>query len=267
MYIAKTASVPVVGTTMGGAGRRRTASLARRPLAALLGVVLVGVALVGLSPVVALALPFGGEAPVTAPAPLLDETRPAAASSETIVLAGGCFWGVQKVFQHVKGVQRAVSGYAGGSKRNAEYETVSNGTTGHAESVEITYDPAQVSLGTLLRVYFSVAHNPTELNRQGPDTGTQYRSAIFTNNPEQMRIAQSYIKQLDATPLYGRPIVTRIEPLPAFYPAENYHQDYATRHPESGYIVFNDLPKVRNLEQLFPQLYRRDPVLVAGANH
>ena len=187
-------------------------------------------------------------------------------SSETIVLAGGCFWGVQKVFQHVRGVERAVSGYAGGSAATADYDTVSTGRTGHAESVQVTFDPSVVSVGTLLRVYFSVAHNPTEVDRQGPDHGTQYRSEIFTTNDEQKRVAAAYIHQLDESGVYGRRIATRIEPLERFYPAEGYHQDYATLHPDSGYIAHFDLPKVRNLERLFPQLYRADPVLVAASS-
>jgi peptide-methionine (S)-S-oxide reductase len=205
------------------------------------------------------------EAAVPIPAPVLDAPLAAAHHSETVVLAGGCFWGVQKVFQHVRGVQRAVSGYAGGNATTADYETVSTGRTGHAESVQVTFDPAVVSLGTLLQVYFSVAHNPTEVDRQGPDHGTQYRSEIFTSNDAQKRIAEAYIRQLDGAGVYGRPIATRVESLQAFYAAEDYHQDYATLHPDSGYIAQYDLPKVRNLERIFPQLYRADPVLVAAA--
>lgn len=203
---------------------------------------------------------------VMVPAPVLDPPVAAAHQTQTVVLAGGCFWGVQKVFQHVRGVQRAVSGYAGGSAGSADYETVSTGRTGHAESVQITYDPSVVSFGTLLRVYFSVAHNPTELNRQGPDHGTQYRSEIFTTSDEQKRVAQAYIAQLDGAGVFSRPIVTRVEPLEKFYAAEDYHQDYATLHPDSGYIATFDLPKVRNLERLFPAQYRADPVLVAVAS-
>jgi len=203
---------------------------------------------------------------VVIPAPAADAPLARAHGSETIVLAGGCFWGVQKVFQHVRGVERAVSGYAGGDAKTADYETVSTGRTGHAESVQITFDPSVVSVGTLLRVYFSVAHNPTQLNYQGPDHGTQYRSEIFTTNDEQKRVAAAYIHQLDEAHAFGAPIVTRIEPLQQFYAAEAYHQDYATLHPDSGYIAHFDLPKVRNLEQLFPQLYRTAPVLVAVAS-
>jgi len=178
------------------------------------------------------------------------------------VLAGGCFWGIQGVFQHVKGVTRAVSGYAGGDKGSAEYETVSLGSTGHAESVQVTYDPRQVSYGQLLQVFFSVAHDPTQLNRQGPDTGTQYRSAIFPTSDEQASVAKAYIAQLDQAHVFGTAIVTRIEPGRAFYPAEDYHQDFLTRHPSYPYIVVNDLPKVEDLKRLFPDLYRSAPALV-----
>jgi peptide-methionine (S)-S-oxide reductase len=209
---------------------------------------------------------IAAEDAVLIPAPVVDAPLAAAHGSETVVLAGGCFWGVQKVFQHVRGVQRAVSGYAGGSAATADYDTVSTGRTGHAESVQVTFDPAVVSFGTLLQVYFSVAHNPTELDRQGPDHGTQYRSEIFTTNDDQKRVAQAYIRQLDAAGAYGRRIATRIEPLEKFFAAEDYHQDYATLHPDSGYIAHYDLPKVRNLERLFPQQYRVDPVLVAVAS-
>jgi len=208
------------------------------------------------------------EDPVALPAPLADEA-PAGRTIEKAVFSGGCFWGVQKVFQHIKGVQRAVSGYAGGGAGTANYDTVSGGSTGHAESVEVTFNPAVVSFGKLLQVFFSVAHNPTEVDRQGPDHGTQYRSEVFTTNDEQKRVAEAYIRQLDQAGIFGRRIATRVEPLPGFYAAEDYHQDYATLHPDSRYIAIYDLPKVRNLEQFFPQLYRADPVLVAtsGAGH
>ncbi len=196
------------------------------------------------------------EAAVAIPVPAMDSKAPAGIHAEKAVLAGGCFWGVQGVFQHVKGVSKVVSGYAGGSKETASYETVSSGQTGHAESVEITFDPSVVSYGTILQIYFSVAHDPTELNRQGPDTGTQYRSAIFTNDPDQKQVAETYIAQLDKAGVYPQPIVTRIEPLAGFYPAENYHQDYATLHPENPYIAYNDLPKIDNLSKVFPALYR-----------
>ncbi|MDE2337010.1 MAG: peptide-methionine (S)-S-oxide reductase MsrA [Alphaproteobacteria bacterium] len=189
------------------------------------------------------------------PKPLLDETAPKTAENRVIVLSGGCFWGVQAVFQHVKGVVRAVSGYAGGAAATANYETVSTGTTGHAESVEVTYDPREISAGKLLQVFFSVAHDPTELNRQGPDTGTQYRSAIFYTSPEQEKIAQDYIAQLDAAHVFSKPIVTEVAPLPKFYPAEAYHQNYAAEHPDNPYIVANDLPKVADLRKEFKDIY------------
>jgi peptide-methionine (S)-S-oxide reductase len=179
-----------------------------------------------------------------------------AASHETAVFSGGCFWGVQLVFQHVKGVVSATSGYAGGSAADAHYDIVSSGTTGHAESVQVVYDPAKVSYGQLLKIFFSVVHNPTELNRQGPDTGTQYRSAIFTTSSEQQRIAQAYIAQLDAAHVYPGKIVTQVNALPAFYPAEAYHQNFATLHPYQPYIYFNDRPKLEHLKQKFPEWYK-----------
>jgi peptide-methionine (S)-S-oxide reductase len=194
----------------------------------------------------------------------MDETTPAA-STEVAILAGGCFWGVQGVFQHVDGVISAISGYAGGARDTAHYEMTSSGTTGHAESVRITFDPHRISYGRILQIYFSVAHDPTELNRQGPDTGTQYRSAIFAQTPEQVRIATAYIAQLNQAKVFASPIVTTIEPDKAFYPAEEHHQDYLTLHPTQPYIAINDLPKVRALEELFPNFYRSDPVLVAAA--
>lgn len=197
---------------------------------------------------------------VLIPPPTLDET--VRGNTETAVFAGGCFWGVQGVFQHVKGVKRAVSGYAGGTADTAQYERVSDGDTGHAESVEVTFDPTQVTFGSLLQIYFSVAHNPTELNRQGPDTGTQYRSAIFTDNPEQQRVAQAYIAQLDAARSFNKPIVTKLETYNGFYPAEDYHQDFLTEHPSYPYIVINDMPKVAQLKQLYPERYQEKPVLV-----
>ncbi|MGH9385886.1 MAG: peptide-methionine (S)-S-oxide reductase MsrA [Vicinamibacterales bacterium] len=200
---------------------------------------------------------------VALPAPAVD--LPAGdVISEVAVLAGGCFWGVQGVFQHVKGVTNAVSGYAGGNKATAHYEMIGNGATGHAESVEVTYDPRQVSYGRLLQIFFSVAHDPTQLNRQGPDFGTQYRSAIFPANDEQAAVAKAYIAQLDRAHTYKRPIVTTIEPGRAFYPAEAYHQDFLTRHPTYPYIVINDLPKIEDLKRVFPELYRAKPVLVSN---
>jgi peptide-methionine (S)-S-oxide reductase len=194
-------------------------------------------------------------------APQIDET--AQTTSAVAVLAGGCFWGVQGVFQHVEGVKNAVSGYAGGAKETASYNAVGNGTTGHAEAVRITYDPFKISYGRILQIYFSVAHDPTELNRQGPDVGPQYRSAIFPTNAEQARVAEAYIAQLNQSQAFKTPIVTRIEPEKIFYPAEAYHQDFLTRHPAHPYIAIYDLPKIASLKRAFPELYRADPVLVA----
>jgi peptide-methionine (S)-S-oxide reductase len=198
---------------------------------------------------------------VVIPAPAVDE-QPGPRTTETAVLAGGCFWGVQGVFQHVDGVTRAVSGYAGGEADAADYQTVGQGTTGHAESVEITFDPTKISYGKILQIYFSVAHDPTQFNYQGPDMGPQYRSAIFPASEEQARVAKAYIAQLDQAHVYGDAIVTTIEPGHAFYPAEDYHQDFLTLNPTYPYIVINDLPKVENLKRLFPELYRDEPVLV-----
>jgi peptide-methionine (S)-S-oxide reductase len=200
--------------------------------------------------------------PVALPRPLVD-VGSGDSGAQTAVFAGGCFWGVQAVFQHVSGVQSAASGYTGGDARDAQYEIVSSGNTGHAESVEVTFDPARVSYGELLRVFFTVAHDPTQLNRQGPDRGTQYRSAIFTTTADQARVANAYIAQLDAAKLFRAPIVTTVAPLTAFYPAEPYHQDYATRHPHNPYIVINDAPKVAALQREFPDLYTPQPVLVS----
>jgi len=187
--------------------------------------------------------------------PVVDAAKTADKRTATAVFAGGCFWGIEAVFKHVKGVTSAVSGYAGGSAKTAHYEIVGTGLTGHAESVEVTYDPSQISYGQLLRVFFSVAHDPTQLNRQGPDVGTQYRSVIFYADPDQKRIAQAYIDQLSSAKVFAQPIVTQLTPLNAFYRAEDYHQDYLARHPESMYIVINDLPKLNHLRQEFPQFY------------
>lgn len=183
---------------------------------------------------------------------------------ETAVLAGGCFWGMQGVFEHVKGVRQVLAGYSGGKKATANYETVSTGETRHAESVQIKFDPSQISYGQILRVYFSVAHNPTELNRQGPDEGTQYRSEIFYATPAQERVAKAYIAQLDAAHVFPAPIVTRVGPLTGFYPAEGYHQDFLIHHPNYPYIVINDAPKIVNLKRLLPALYDAMPVTVAS---
>lgn len=190
------------------------------------------------------------------PKPEVDSPLADAKGQETVVLAGGCFWGVQGVFQHLKGVDSAVSGYAGGHVDSPGYEMVSTGLTGHAESVSVTFDPSQVSYGTILMVYFSVAHDPTQLNRQGPDSGSQYRSAIFYSSDQQKDIAIAYVRQLDAAQVYPHKIVTQIAPLKGFYRAEEYHQDYLNTHPNQPYIVYNDLPKIANLKKDFPQLYR-----------
>jgi len=184
---------------------------------------------------------------------------------QTAVLSGGCFWGVQGVFQHTAGVTSAVSGYAGGSQMTATYDQVSNGNTGHAESVQVKYDPKKISYGRLLQIFFSVVHDPTQLNRQGPDSGTQYRSAIFTTSDEQKKVAEAYIAQLNAAKVYPRPIVTKVGPLQGFFPAEAYHQDYLTLHPNQPYIAYNDLPKVENLKKLFADNYIEKPTLVSAS--
>jgi peptide-methionine (S)-S-oxide reductase len=195
----------------------------------------------------------------------VDEPVATGSAQETAVLAGGCFWGVQAVFQHVKGVKQVLSGYAGGASSTAQYETVSSGRTGHAESVRITFDPHQISYGRILQIYFSVAHDPTQLNRQGPDSGTQYRSDVFVMNDSQRRVAQGYVAQLDHAGVFHHPIVTRIDTFNGFYPAEDYHQDFATLHPDHPYIAFNDLPKVENLKRIYPDLYQTTPVLVGAS--
>jgi peptide-methionine (S)-S-oxide reductase len=206
-------------------------------------------------------MPAAGQEGLALPAPAVDVAA-TQASSAVMVLAGGCFWGVQGVFQHVKGVTNAVSGYAGGAKHTATYEQTNDGTTGHAESVQITFDPRQISYGQLLHVFFSVAHDPTQRNRQGPDTGTQYRSTIFPANAEQAAVAKAYIAQLDGTRAFKKAIVTTIEMDRPFYTAEKYHQDFLVRNPTYPYIVYNDLPKIANLKRLFPDLFRATPVLV-----
>jgi peptide-methionine (S)-S-oxide reductase len=195
------------------------------------------------------------------PAPAEDEIA-GDAKTEVAVLAGGCFWGVQGVYQHVKGVSRALSGYAGGPSSSANYETVVRGRSGHAESVQVTFDPSQVSYGKILQIFFSVAHDPTELNRQGPDVGTQYRSTIFPANARQEKAARAYIAQLNHARVFDAPVVTTIEMVRPFYAAEDYHQDYLIRNPSNPYIVFNDLPKIGELKRVFPDLYRSSPVLV-----
>ncbi|HVB89393.1 MAG TPA: peptide-methionine (S)-S-oxide reductase MsrA [Beijerinckiaceae bacterium] len=203
------------------------------------------------------------ESAVAVPAPAYDAAG--APGLQSVVLAGGCFWGVQGVFQHVRGVASAVSGYSGGAKATAHYETVSTGATGHAESVKVTYDPSQISFGRLLQIYFSVVQDPTELNRQGPDVGSQYRSAIFPMNANQALVAKRYIAQLGRSGAFPRPIVTKIEPFKGFYPAEGYHQNFLATHPTYPYIVINDLPKIANLKRLFPKVYQPAPVLVGEA--
>jgi peptide-methionine (S)-S-oxide reductase len=203
------------------------------------------------------------EEAVLIPAPAVDARE--ADGIQTAVLAGGCFWGVQGVFQHTAGIVNAVSGYSGGNKDTADYNLVSTGRTGHAESVEIKYDPKKISYGKILQIFFSVAHDPTQLNRQGPDVGTQYRSAIFAANDEQKKVAEAYISQLNAAKVYRKPIVTKVDSLNAFYAAEDYHQDYLTLHPNQPYIVFNDIPKVENLKKIFADNYIAKPTLVNKA--
>ncbi|MBV9841553.1 MAG: peptide-methionine (S)-S-oxide reductase MsrA [Sphingomonadaceae bacterium] len=222
-----------------------------------------GAAAIGFAAVAISQAPSFAETPaVHAPAPGLDEHPNA--TSETAVFAGGCFWGVQGVFSHVKGVQSAVSGYTGGTLANPGYEDVSTGSTGHAESVRVTFDPRQMSYGRLLQIYFSVVADPTELNRQGPDEGTQYRSALFPTSDAQRRVAAEYIAQLGKVHLWRRPIVTRIEPARAFYPAESHHQDFLALNPTYPYIAINDIPKVEALKRMFPENWRAQPVLVKG---
>jgi peptide-methionine (S)-S-oxide reductase len=205
---------------------------------------------------------FGAEPPVIAP-PRIDNPK-APGAMQTAVLAGGCFWGVQGVFEHVKGVTKVIAGYAGGTETTARYEIVSSGATGHAESVKITFDPSQVTYGQLLQIAFSVVYDPTTLNRQGPDTGTQYRSAIFYADDMQKHIAEAYIAQLDQSHAFPRPIVTRVDPLKGFYAAEDYHQDYLVHNPNAPYIAINDMPKVENFRRTFPDLYSGRPVLVSA---
>jgi peptide-methionine (S)-S-oxide reductase len=208
-------------------------------------------------------VPSSAETAHILPAPAADEA--VGATTKTAVFAGGCFWGVQGVFQHTAGVLNAVSGYAGGSKASANYALVSTGATGHAETVEIKYDPKKISYGKLLQIFFSVVHDPTQLNRQGPDVGPHYRSAIFTNSDEQKKVAEAYIAQLNAAKVYKKPIVTKVGPLEGFYPAEAYHQDYLTLHPTQPYIAYNDIPKVENLKKIFKENYLDKPTLVSQA--
>ena len=206
---------------------------------------------------------YAAEAATVIAAPQVDSPK-VKGPLQTAVFSGGCFWGVQGVFEHVRGVRQVISGYAGGEKNTADYETVSGGSTGHAESVQISFDPAEVSYGELLQVFFSVAHDPTQLNRQGPDSGTQYRSNIFTVDDSQKNIAQAYIAQLDRAHAFPAKIVTRVDPFKGFYPAEGYHQDFLLRNPTHPYIVYNDLPKIDNLKRIFPAKYNEKPVTVAA---
>ena len=219
------------------------------------------IALAVIAPLAALSRP-SSHSPIAVPEAAVTSS-PVAPGLQTVVLAGGCFWGIEAVFEHVKGVTDAVSGYAGGTKEQADYETVSTGTTGHAESVKVTFDPTKVSLEKLLQVFFSVATDPTQLNRQGPDVGPQYRSAIFFADEEQARVARAYIDQLTKAKVYPRPIVTQVVKLQGFYPAEEYHQNFAERNPTYPYIVYNDAPKVANLKKQFPDLYRQETALAA----
>jgi peptide-methionine (S)-S-oxide reductase len=200
----------------------------------------------------------------TIPAPAVDTPAADATGLQTAVLAGGCFWGMQGMFEHVQGVTKVVAGYSGGSKSTARYEMVGTELTGHAESVQITFDPKRISYGQLLRLYFSVAHDPTELNRQGPDSGPSYRSEIFFANPSQERVAKAYVEQLNKASVFKAPIVTKIEPLKGFYPAEGYHQDFLVKNPGHPYIVRNDLPKIDALKQVYPEVFRESPVLVSS---
>ncbi len=217
---------------------------------ALIVVLVLGAALGGRRAIAATASP-------TLPNPTADTAMTAKSGSETAVFAGGCFWGVQAVFQHVHGVKSATSGYSGGASATAQYEIVSSGKTGHAESVKVVFDPSQITYGQLLKVFFSVAHDPTELNRQGPDSGTQYRSVIFYSNDDQKRVAGAYIAQLTQAKVFSSPIVTQVVPLQSFYPAEDYHQNYATLHPDNPYIAINDAPKVDHLRKQLPELYKK----------
>ena len=228
-----------------------------------LSFILPGAAAIGIAiALVGGASSLSAESVVRAPAPIV--TAPATGKTETAVFAGGCFWGVQGVYQHVKGVTKAVSGFTGGEGKTAHYERVSDGDTGHAESVRVSFDPRVVSYAQLLQIYFSVVADPTQLNAQGPDIGTQYRSALFPQNERQLKVAQAYIDQLKKSGLWKKPIVTRIERAQPFYAAEDYHQDYLTLHPESGYIRYNDLPKIAALKKMYPTLWRANPVLVRG---
>jgi peptide-methionine (S)-S-oxide reductase len=245
---------------VGEASMSRASSARPSPVRAAIGIgVLVAMALVGRS-----AVTRAADNGVALPAPAVD-SAPTSARSDTAVLAGGCFWGIQAVFEHVNGVSRVIAGYSGGTLRNPTYEQVSTETSGHAESVRVTYDPTQVTFGALLQVFFSVGHDPTQLNRQGPDLGPSYRSNIFYTSDDQKRVAEAYIAQLNAARVFARPLVTRVDRFTEFYPAEDYHQDFLITHPTYPYIVINDLPKLENFKRLLPGRYRPSPVTVSGA--
>jgi peptide-methionine (S)-S-oxide reductase len=239
---------------------RRPAFISRQSRRAAWSVLLAGI---GVASLWSLCSARAAQLNVAVPAPAFDNPT-AAGPPQTAVLSGGCFWGMQAVFEHVRGVERVWAGYSGGQASTAQYEVVSTGTTGHAESVQITFDPREITYGQILRVFFSVAHDPTELNRQGPDVGTQYRSEIFYADANQRQIALAYIAQLDRARAFSGPIVTRVDPLKGFYRAEGYHQDYLVHNPDDPYIVYNDIPKLENLRKLLPMMYRREPVLVAA---
>jgi peptide-methionine (S)-S-oxide reductase len=233
---------------------RKIQSSVWRSLPALMLLPVAGLLWLASGPAAATAIPL--------PDPVVDQ-QSAGDDSQTAVIAGGCFWGIQAVFQHTKGVQLALSGYSGGMKTNPSYQEVTTGRTGHAEAVQIKFDPRQISYGQILKIFFSVAHDPTQLDRQGPDVGTQYRSAIFYTNGDQKKVAEAYIAQLDKAGVFKAPVVTKVGQLATFYPAEDYHQDYAINHPTQPYIAIHDLPKVENLKQLFPTFYQASPVTVA----
>lgn len=228
------------------------------------GAALLAVAIGALTLTAARRLTSGESPSVTLPAPSLDQPLAAVKGEQTAVFSGGCFWGIQAVFEHLKGVTSAVAGYSGGTAPHPSYEQVSTGTTGYAESVKVTYDSSQISYGQLLQVFFSVAHDPTELNRQGPDSGPSYRSEIFFTSPAQERVARAYVAQLDKAKIFSRPIATKIEPMKGFYPAEDYHQDFLIHNPTYPYIVRNDLPKIAALKRVYPDLYRETPVMVSS---
>ena len=242
-------------TTAGKAFWRKRSSIAK----------LAGCVAIAASVLAGQRIANSAEAATKIPPPVQDET-PGAMHSETAVLAGGCFWGVQGVFEHVRGVKQVASGYSGGAADTAQYETVSEGDTGHAESVQVVFDPKQITYGRILQIFFSVVLDPTEVNRQGPDEGTQYRSEVFAADPAQRHVASAYIAQLDHAHLFPRPLATRVDPLTGFYPAEAYHQDFLERHPDQPYIAYNDIPKVEALKRLFPKTYVDKPTLALSSS-